>query len=123
MSPAPDPRLPLTPLTMAILLALAEGDRHGYALMKEVEAQTEGRLRPGTGSLYAALERLLEDGLIDESPRAPGPDDDPRRRYYRLTEEGRAVAGAEAERMMRIVDLARARAVVPDPRPVGEGGP
>ncbi|HZD06014.1 MAG TPA: PadR family transcriptional regulator, partial [Longimicrobiales bacterium] len=122
MSSTPDPRLPLTPLTMAILLALADGDRHGYALMKDVEAQTEGGLRPGTGSLYAALQRLMDDGLIDESPRELAPDEDPRRRFYRLTEEGQAVARAEAERMMRVLALARSRSLGPDPWPAGGGG-
>lgn len=122
MTRHPDPRLPLTPLTMGILLALAEGDRHGYALMKAIEAQGDGELNPGTGSLYAALQRLMDDGLIAESDREPGPDEDPRRRYYRVTEEGRSLARAEAERMMRVLAVARERALLPDPTPTGSAG-
>lgn len=109
----PHDRLPLTPLTMAVLLALADRDLHGYALMKEVERQTDGHLAPGTGTLYAALQRLTDDGLIDESPEEPGPDEDPRRRYYRITDGGRATARAEADRLARVVALARARALGP----------
>lgn len=121
MSGDPRDQLPLTPLTMAILLALADRDLHGYALMKEVEEQSDGRLAPGTGSLYAALQRLMDDGLIDESPEAPGPGDDPRRKYYRITAAGRAVARAEAERMVQVVAVARARALGPEPVPASGG--
>jgi DNA-binding PadR family transcriptional regulator len=103
----PSDSLPLTPLSMGILLALADGDRHGYALMEEIERQTDGALKPGTGSLYAALQRLMEDGLIEESPGLPAPEQDQRRRYYRITQAGRGVALAEARRMMRVLDVAR----------------
>jgi len=114
--------LPLTPLSMAILLALAGGDRHGYALMKEIERQTDGMLKPGTGSLYAALQRLMDDGLIEESPELPAPDHDQRRRYYRITEAGREMALAETRRMMRVLDVAREKRLAPDLAPVEESG-
>ena len=99
-----DETLPLTPLSMAILLALADEERHGYALMREIETQTEGALRPGTGSLYAGLQRLMADGFIRESEGEAGADR--RRRYYAITDEGRAVARAEAQRMLRVLGVA-----------------
>lgn len=111
----PDELLPLSPLSMAILLALADEDRHGYGLMQDVEEQSDGALRPGTGSLYAALERLTSDGLIRESEGEP--DADRRRRYYAITDEGRAAVRAEAERMRRVLDVAAARAMAPRLRP------
>jgi len=103
-------REPLSPLTMAILLALAREEQHGYALMGEVEAQT-GK-RPGTGSLYAALERLVEEGLIEETAEGPGPREDQRRRNFRITRGGRDCARAEAARMLRVLDLARTHALI-----------
>jgi DNA-binding PadR family transcriptional regulator len=99
---------------MAILLALTGKDQHGYALMQEVERQTHGTLQPGTGSLYAALQRLMEDGLIIESPDHPGPDEDRRRKYFRVTAAGRALARQEAARMLRVLDTARAKALIAD---------
>jgi DNA-binding PadR family transcriptional regulator len=96
---------PITPLSMAILLSLARQDQHGYALMAEV-AEQMGK-RPGTGSLYAALERLEEESLIVESPDGPGPREDQRRKYYRITRVGRECARAEAVRMLRVLDAAR----------------
>lgn len=122
MSDRPQDQVPLTPLTMALLLSLAEGERHGYALMKNVEAQTEGTLTPGTGSLYAALERLMEEGLIEEAPDAADGHDDRRRRYYRITEEGRAVTRAEARRMLRVLTVARDRDLAPDLLPAPREG-
>ena len=104
---------PLTPLTMAILLALSKEDQHGYALMREVAAQTDGTIMPGTGSLYAALERLTDEGLIAESRARPAGDEDRRRRYYRITEAGRETARAEAARMLRVLDTARAKRLIP----------
>lgn len=106
-----DDRLPLTPLSMAILLALADGERHGYALMQEIEAQTDGALRPGTGSLYAGLQRLMADGLIRESVGEEGADR--RRRYYAITDEGREVARAEAQRMLRVLGVAARKRLAP----------
>ena len=104
---------PLTPLTMAILLALAKEDRHGYALMQEIEAQTDGRILTGTGSLYAALERLQQDGLIGDSRDRPAKGEDRRRRYFRITEAGRAAARAEAARMVRVLEIAHANRLLP----------
>lgn len=92
---------------MAILLALNEEDLHGYALMKDIEAQTAGALTPGTGSLYAALQRLLEEGLITESPVQPARHEDRRRKYFRITAAGRSAARAEAARMTRVLEKAR----------------
>jgi len=121
MTAQPD-GLPLTPLSMAILLALADRDRHGYGLMKEIERQTDGAVVPGTGSLYAALQRLMEDGLIAESTELPSPDQDRRRRYYAITGAGREVARAEARRMLRVLEVAREGRLVPDLEPAGEEG-
>lgn len=109
-----DPRrfLPLTPLSLAILLALADGDLHGYAIIREVEEQTEGHLKVGTGTLYAALQRMLDEGLIAESPDEPPPGADSRRRYYRLTAFGREVAGKEMLRLERVLAVAKAKSIV-----------
>ena len=98
---------------MAILLALAKGDQHGYALMQDVEAQTDGAIVAGTGSLYAALQRLQDDGLITDSPDRPAPGEDQRRRYFRITEAGRAAARAEASRMLRVLETAREIRLIP----------
>lgn len=104
--------LPLTPLSHAVLLALVDGDRHGYGIIKEVERQTDGALSPGTGTLYAALHRMKDEGLIEESARLPEPDEDQRRKYYGLTPEGRALVRAETLRLARLVALAREKALV-----------
>jgi DNA-binding PadR family transcriptional regulator len=91
-----------------ILLALADEDRHGYSIMKETERLTGGDVRLGPGALYAALGKLADQGLIEETEDRPAPDlDDARRRYYRLTGEGRAALGAELERLQRLVEHAR----------------
>ena len=117
--------LPLTPLSLAILLGLAERARHGYAIMREVERQTDGRLTPGAGSLYAALQRLQDDGLIAEAPG--GSESEPasgRRRYYALEDRGRAVARAELLRMARVLQLGYDRRLVPELRlAIGPGEP
>jgi len=96
--------------TFHILIALASGERHGYAIIQEVEAATDGKLRLGAGTLYRALQRMLEQGLILESNDRP-PDDDERRRYYRITEEGRTAARAEAQRLAGMVRLAESRGI------------
>ncbi len=99
--------LPLTPLSFQILLALADGERHGYGIMKEIDRRTKGRMTPATGPLYLAAQRLMDQGLIAESEKRPAPElDDQRRRYYRLTEFGRRVATAEVERMAHLVGIA-----------------
>lgn len=105
----PSDLLPLTPAMFHLLLALAGEDRHGYAIIKDVEARTSGAVRLSAGTLYGLIKRLLADGLIEESRRRPpAEDDDGRRRYYRLTAFGRKVLVAEVERLERAVDLARA---------------
>jgi DNA-binding PadR family transcriptional regulator len=112
--------LPLTPADFNILLALADGEKHGYSIMKEIATQTGGRLHLGPGTLYGAIKRLLEDGLIEESAERPDPShDDERRRYYRLTDFGQQVAAAEASRLEELVQLARDRRLLPDKFPVG----
>jgi DNA-binding PadR family transcriptional regulator len=111
----PESFLPLTPAIFHILLALAGGERHGYGIMQEVDASTNGQLKLGPGTLYGSIKRLLADGLIEESDERPDPTlDDQRRRYYRLTEWGRRVAAAEAERLERLVVEARAKRLLPD---------
>lgn len=109
MSAAKTPHdlLPLTPAVFHILLALADQERHGYGIMKEVEAQTDGDmlLRPGT--LYQAIKRMLDLGLIEESTERPDPAlDDERRRYYKLSGLGRKVAAAETERLRKLLQIA-----------------
>jgi DNA-binding PadR family transcriptional regulator len=113
MSVAADLRssLPLGASTFYILLALAGGDRHGYGVIKEVEAQTDGAVKLGPGTLYRVIKQLVVDGWIAEiDGDEPG---DERRRYYRLTERGRAIARAEAERLDALVAVARERRLLP----------
>jgi DNA-binding PadR family transcriptional regulator len=103
-----DRQLPLTPATFQILLALVDAERHGYAIMKEVEERTGGDVRLGPGTLYGSLKRLLENGLVDEcGERADPAMGDERRRYYRITKFGLSVARAEAQRMDAVVRTAR----------------
>lgn len=89
-----------------VLMALLEEPRHGYGIVKDIERQSEGQVSLMPGNLYAVLRRLMSDGLLEESPRLPHEDEDQRRRYYGLTETGRAVAAAEASRMRRLVSSA-----------------
>ncbi len=117
MKPAPDPEgfLPLTHLSFQILLALADQDRHGYGIIKEIVHRTAGRIRPGTGTLYTAIQRMLDEGTIVESRARPAPeDDDERRKYYGLTSLGREVARAEALRFASMVGVASEKALVPE---------
>lgn len=101
---------PLSPAVFHILLSLAEGERHGYALKREIAQRTGGKLHPGPGVLYGSINRMLELGLIEESDARPDPHlDDERRRYYRITPLGRQAARAEAARMRELVELAAAR--------------
>lgn len=103
-----DENLPLTPAVFEILLALADQDRHGYGIMQEVEQRTEGLMKLGPGTLYGSIKRMLESDLIEDSGDRPDPElDDDRRRYYRLTKQGRQVASAEANRLDRQVQQAR----------------
>lgn len=105
-----DELLPLTPVVLHILVALADGPGHGYAVAQEVERVTDGRVRMGPGTLYGGLQRMRDDGLIEETEN-PGEDaaHADRRRYYRLTDLGREALRAEAGRLARTVDLVRAR--------------
>ena len=106
----PETWLPLTPAMFHILLALADKERHGYDIMREVDERSEGKMRLGPGTLYGSIKRMLSDGLIDESGERPDPEmDDERRRYYRLTDLGHRVAVAEAERLEKLVKSARTK--------------
>ena len=106
----PDALLPLTPAVFHILLALADGERHGYSIMQEIAAQTEGKLRIGPTTLYRSIKRMLEDGLISEVDERPDPAlDDERRRYYRLTAFGQQVAQAETRRLAQALAVARTK--------------
>jgi DNA-binding PadR family transcriptional regulator len=98
----------LTPAVFHILLALADDERHGYGIMQEIAQRTEGEVTLGPGTLYGTIKRLLADGLIEESGERPDPEiDDQRRRYYRLTSEGRREASAEARRLAQLVRVSR----------------
>jgi len=113
-SPTPESFLPLHRDTFHILVSLADRDRHGYSVMRDVLERTGGALRFSPSSLYASIRRLLEKGLIEELAERPDPEhDDERRRYYRLTPLGRAVAMAEARRLERLLSDARATGLLP----------
>lgn len=102
--------LPLTPAMFQVLVALADGEKHGYAIIKEVSRRTDGAVHLRAGTLYAVVKRFVDDGLIAESAERPDPAlDDERRRYYRLTDHGRSVARAEARRMAETLAQARAK--------------
>ena len=106
--------LPLPPVTFHILIALADGERHGYAIIQEVAARTGGAVRLGAGTLYRSIQRMLEQGLIEETEDRPAPElDDERRRYYEITRFGAAVARAEARRLAQLMKLARASGFAP----------
>jgi len=114
----PDPRadslLPLPPAAFHILMAVADEDRHGYAIIQDVAERTGGELRLSAGTLYRSIQRMLEQGLLVETQERPAPElDDERRRYYRITPFGTAVARAEARRLMQLVKLARSSGFVP----------
>ena len=109
-----DEFLPLPLAKFHILLAVAEDDRHGYGIIQDVAARTDGRLKLSAGTLYRSIQRMLEDGLIVEVRERPAPaDDDERRRYYRITVLGTAVARAETARLQGLVKLARAAGLAP----------
>jgi DNA-binding PadR family transcriptional regulator len=112
-----DTFLPLTSPMLHTLVALADGDKHGYAILKEIERRTERAVRLSAGTLYALLSRATADGLIVETDERPDfALDDERRRYYRLTPLGRRVAVAEIERLESIVEMARQKKLVTRPR-------
>lgn len=107
--------LPLQSATFHILMALADGDRHGYAIIQDVEERTNGELRLSPGTLYRSIQRMLEQGLITETRERPAPEeDDERRRYYRITSFGISVAKAETSRLSQLLKMARSRGFVPE---------
>ena len=109
--------LPLTPAVFDILLALADGDRHGYAIAKDVEQRSSGRVKFGPGTLYGTIKRMLASGLIEEADAHPDPDlDDERRRYYRITRLGLQVLQAESSRLATLLAAARGKKVLPKTR-------
>ena len=110
----PESLLPLTPSVFHILVALSEGERHGYAIMRQVAQDTGGALQLGPGTLYGCLQRMLSAGLVEESDWRPDPRlDDERRRYYRISHFGTRVVKAEAQRLAAAVTAARARRLLP----------
>ena len=116
----PDPQtlLPLPVSEFQILLALADEERHGYAIRREVAERTDGDVQLGPGTLYGSIKRMVNSGLIAESDERPDPElDDERRRYYRITPLGRKAAVAEARRMERLVGIARAKRLLGRPEP------
>jgi DNA-binding PadR family transcriptional regulator len=112
-----DALLPLPPATFHILVALAGDDRHGYAVIQDISARTNGEVQLSAGTLYRSIQRMLEQGLISESRQRPARAlDDERRRYYRLTPLGTAVARAEARRLTQMLELARQSGLAPERR-------
>ncbi len=110
-----DDLLPLPPATFHILVALADEDRHGYAIIQDIAERTKGELRLSAGTLYRSVQRMLDQGLIAETRTRPAPElDDERRRYYAITPFGTAVARAEMRRLTQLVKLARARGLTPE---------
>ena len=106
---SPDPVTPLSPASFHILLSLGAGERHGYAIKREIAARTGGKLKLGPGVLYGSIAKLLEQGLIEEADERPDPHlDDERRRYYRISTLGRKVMQAEAARLSELAQLAEA---------------
>jgi len=110
-----DSLLPLPPATFHILLALSGEDRHGYGIIQDVSSRTRGELKLSAGTLYRSIQRMQEQGLIVETRERPAPElDDERRRYYRITPFGNAVARAEARRLSQLVRMARAKGFTPE---------
>ena len=111
--PLPESHLPLTPATFEILMALVDGERHGYSIMTEVAERSEHAVRLGPGTLYGSLKRLLEGGMVEESgERADSETGDERRRYYQITKYGMSVARAEARRLQGVVRVARQKKLI-----------
>jgi len=117
MAPAdPTSQLPLTPVVLHILMTLADGERHGYAIAQEIQDATEGQIRMGPGTLYGSIQRMLTASLIEEVPqRRRASDDDERRRYYRMTPLGRRALELELQRLSRVVHLARTKRLLRGP--------
>jgi DNA-binding PadR family transcriptional regulator len=109
----PEGYTPLTPAVFNILLALADGEKHGYAIMQEVEANTQGQVLMGPGTLYGSIKRMLQSDLIEESAERADPEvDDQRRKYYKLTNLGRRILRLEADRLVSQVRIARSKKVL-----------
>jgi DNA-binding PadR family transcriptional regulator len=108
----PQEHLPLTAPVFQILLSVSDQDLHGYAIIQDIRNRTDGEVSLTASTLYAAIKRLLDARLIDEVEARPGPDDDPRRRYYRITAHGLEVARLEAARLRRVVAMARRKKLV-----------
>ena len=107
------PQQPLTPAVFHILLALADGEKHGYSIMKDVEIQTNGAIKMGPGTLYGSIKRMLSAGFIEEAEERPDPSlDDERRRYYRLSNMGQKVLSTESQRLEQAVRVARQKQVL-----------
>ncbi|HJT59329.1 MAG TPA: helix-turn-helix transcriptional regulator [Ktedonobacteraceae bacterium] len=116
----PEELLPLTPAVFHILLALADGERHGYGIMQEIAARTQGATRMGPGTLYGSIKRMLADGLIEAASERPDPEmDDERRRYYRLTDFGLRVLRAEAQRLEQLVSIVQSKSILANPKKIG----
>lgn len=112
---------PLTPTIFYILLALVDGERHGYGIMQEISRRTAGNVRIGPGTLYGSIQRMLADGLIEESTERLDPrSGDERRRYYRLTTEGWRAVRAEAVRLAQLVRIAESKHLLFGPEMRGE---
>ena len=109
---SPDQVIPLTHLTYHILLALAKEPLHGYGIIKEIEASTSGELELETGTLYAAIRRMTEEGLLDQVPAPPSSGGDARRRYYSLTPFGRSVLFLESQRLVRLLGVAEQKQII-----------
>lgn len=110
--------VPLTPAVFHILLALADGEMHGYAIMQQVDEDTGGQIQMGPGTLYGTIKRMLSANLIEESEDRPDPEmDDQRRRYYRLTEFGQRVLSAEVDRLANLLRVARSKQLIGEPSP------
>ena len=116
-NPRPADFLPLTPAVLHILLALADGEQHGYAVAQAVESLTDGTVRMGPGTLYGSIGRMVASGLIEEARPRGRSNDDERRRFYRMTALGRRVLETETDRLARVVALARAKNVIRRPEP------
>ncbi len=113
----PEKLLPLRPSVFHILLALSDGDLHGYGIMQEVAEHTAGQIKLGPGTLYGTIKRLLADRLIVEADERPDPElDDERRRYYRLTDFGQKVLRAEVQRISKMVSVAQRKRLIAKPR-------
>ncbi len=106
--PDPGALLPLSTPVLQVLISLHEQDRHGYAIIQDIESRTSGEVMLSTSTLYGAVKRMMRDGLIERSDERPDPDlDDERRRYYRITDFGRAVGQAEAQRIERLARIVK----------------